>query len=190
MYEVQLCRLHNLFVSILFLKHRRYVPIKVYRYSWCFGWEPKQEKRWICPCVIFHNAVNGCEGMGAQFHGFLTSPLNKAKWLAPRPGRFISGENATCPTEGLEALVKTNFFVLLEIDRPGYCTDWANPKFQPGASRTPARWFEEFSTCSDRLDKLWNKRMRQGIQTVAAQNALYSCFVNIGRCSTGLCGIY
>jgi len=67
--------------------------------------------------------MNGCEGVAAQLHGFLTSLLNKAKWPAPRPGRFISGENATCPTVGLEALVKTNLFALMEIDRPGHYTD-------------------------------------------------------------------
>jgi hypothetical protein len=63
--------------------------------------------------------MNGCEEVAAQLHGFLISPLNKAKWLYPRPGRLISGENATCPTVGLEALVKTDLFALMEIDRPG-----------------------------------------------------------------------
>jgi len=36
---------------------------------------------------------------------------------------FISGENATFSTVGLEALVKTNPFALKETDRPGYYTD-------------------------------------------------------------------
>jgi hypothetical protein len=57
--------------------------------------------------------MNGYEAVAVQLHGFLTSPQDKAKWLAPRPGRFISGENATFPTVGLEALVKTNLFGLM-----------------------------------------------------------------------------
>jgi hypothetical protein len=56
--------------------------------------------------LIFHIAMNACEGVTTQFHGFLTSPINKAKWPSPRSGRFISGKDAPCPTVGLEALVK------------------------------------------------------------------------------------
>lgn len=174
---------------ILFLKNSGYVPITVYRDSWCSGWKSKQVQRWICSCVIFHSAMNGCEGVAVQLHGFLTSPLNKAKWPASRPGRFISEQNATYPIFGLEALLNTNQFALTEIDRPGHYTDWANSKFQTGSSRTPARRFGDFPTCSDRLDKLCSKRMRHGTQTVSAPNALYSRFVNNGRYSTGLCAI-